>query len=137
MPQAGKFWTKSDDPNYTKFGSFWQKSGYYVNHFWYIVSAILKQVLHVKQIMMLKSIEHKASIFHYSKNTVTLQTKLKVELNMGISHVCFETVRTLKYITLSLISNSTKPNNSNYLILIQCGLGTFYSSKLYELWIHL
>ena len=36
-----------------KIGIFWQKPGYYVNHFWYTVSAILKEVLYVKQIMML------------------------------------------------------------------------------------
>ena len=39
-------WTKSDDPNHTKFGSFWQKPVYYVNLFWKIASAILKEVLH-------------------------------------------------------------------------------------------
>ena len=49
----------------------------------HIVSAILKGVLLVKPIMMLKSIYHKAFIFHYSKNydSMTTQTKFKVELN--------------------------------------------------------
>ena len=40
----------------------------------------------------------KASIFHYSKNnsSLTLQTKFKVELNIGELTSLFETVRTLK-----------------------------------------
>ena len=61
------------------FDIFDKKHAYYVNHFWYIAGAILKEVLHVKQIMMLRV------IFHYSKNydSLTLQTKFKVILNMG------------------------------------------------------
>ena len=41
---------------------------------------------------------HKASIIHYFKNygSLTLQTKFKVELNMGDLTSFFETVRTLK-----------------------------------------
>ena len=58
----------------------------YVNHFRNITSAILKQVLHVKQLMMLRLfiIILKAFIFHYSKNhgSLTLEIKLEVELNM-------------------------------------------------------
>ena len=31
------------DPNYTKVGAFWQKTGFY-NHFWQRVDAILEDV---------------------------------------------------------------------------------------------
>ena len=96
LPQAGKIWLKSDNVNYTKCGSFWQKLVYYVNHFWNIVSTILTEVLQVKQLMMLR-VNHKSSIFHYPKNygCLTIGIKFEVDLNMGDLKCLFETVCTL------------------------------------------
>ena len=71
---------------------------YYVSHFWNIAGAILKEVLHVKQLIMLRFIYYKASIFHYFRNhhSLTLQSKFKVELSMGDLPHLFRTVHTLK-----------------------------------------
>ena len=44
LPLACEIWTKSNDPNYPKFGGFRQKVVYHVNHFSHIVGAILKEV---------------------------------------------------------------------------------------------
>ena len=75
---------------------FDKKPAYYVNHFWYIVSAILKEVLHVKQITMLRIFIIKFPSFIIPKNygSLTLQAKFKVELNMGDLTCFFETVCT-------------------------------------------
>ena len=64
---------------------FDKKRGYYVNYFWYLVSAILNDVLHVKQIIIPKIMV----VWHF-------KTKFNVELNMGDLTSLFEIVRTLK-----------------------------------------
>ena len=71
----------------------------YVNHLWYIVSAILKEVLHVKQIMMLRVFIVRLPSFIIPKIVVIWHFKwsLKLIQTWAISHVLFETVRTLKY----------------------------------------
>ena len=59
-----KFEQKSDDSNNTKFWAFWPKVVYHVNHF-----AILKDVS-VSEII--KIMNQKTSIIHYSKNNSIL-----------------------------------------------------------------
>ena len=45
VPHASEIWTKSYGPNYTKFWAFWQeKTGFFKNHFWQSVDAILEDV---------------------------------------------------------------------------------------------
>ena len=91
LPQADKIWTKSDDPiilSTQKLDLFDKNLYIYVNQFLkYIVSAILKEVLHVKQILMLRVfIIRLPSSFTIPRITVvslSLETKFKIELNMG------------------------------------------------------
>ena len=44
VPRASEIWTKSYGPNYTKFWAFWQTAGFFENHFWQSVDAILEDV---------------------------------------------------------------------------------------------
>ena len=44
VPHASEIWTKSYGPNYTKFWAFWQKTGFFKNHFWQSIDAILEDV---------------------------------------------------------------------------------------------
>ena len=69
-PQEGEIRTKSDDPNYTKFGAFRQKVVYHVNHFWNVVGAILKEFLKVKQLKNAKLWIKRLSSFIIPKITV-------------------------------------------------------------------
>ena len=76
---------------------FDKKPGYCVTHFWHIVSAILEEVLHVNEIMMLSVFSLKLLAFIIPKHygSLTLQSKFTVELNMDDLTCIFETVRTL------------------------------------------
>ena len=50
LPQAGEIWSKSDDPNYTKFWAFLQqKAVSHVNHSDIWLASFLKRFLQVKQ----------------------------------------------------------------------------------------
>ena len=82
LQQAGKIWTDSDDLNYTNLDLCDKTPAYYFNHFWYIVSAIFKRGAACETKMYLKSIYHKASIFHNSKkySSLTLETKFMGDL---------------------------------------------------------
>ena len=86
LPQAGKIWAKSNDRKCTKFGSFWQKKNpvynYYVYYFWNIASSILKEILHVKQSMMLKSFIMRLPFFIIPKITVVWHLKLSLEFRI-------------------------------------------------------
>ena len=64
MPQAGKIWTKSDNPNKMKCSAFGQKG---VIYFWQSVDAILEDVYVAEAIVWFKNINQKTSIFLCSK----------------------------------------------------------------------
>ena len=83
------------------FDLFWQKPLYYVN-----ISILKSLKRHFERGSACQtnndaqSISHKASIFHYSKKITLVwhfKPSLKLNYTWVISHVFFETVRTLKF----------------------------------------
>ena len=73
------------------------KSVDFVSHFWKITSATLKEVLHVKQLMMLRLFIIRLPSFIIPKTTVVWHWKasLKLTYTWAISQVFFETGHTL------------------------------------------
>ena len=65
-PHAGKIWTKSYGPNYTKFGAFWQKM---VNNFWQSVDAILEDVSVTETVVWAKILIQRLLSFSVPKIT--------------------------------------------------------------------
>ena len=57
LPQAGEIWSKSDDPNYTKFWAFLQKAVSNVKHSDISLAPFWKRFLQVKQF-------HDAKVFN-------------------------------------------------------------------------
>ena len=96
--QAGEIWSKSDDPNYTKFWAFLQKAVSNVKHSDILLAPFWKRFLQVKQFHDAKVFNTRLPSFLIPKNygSLTHETRIKDAVNMEDLICLLATVRTLK-----------------------------------------
>ena len=75
FPQAGKIWSKSDDPNYTKFWASLQKAVSRVKHFEISLAPFWKRFLQLKQFHDAKVFNTRLQSFVIPKITIVWHMK--------------------------------------------------------------
>ena len=75
MPQAGEIWSKSDDPNYTKFSAFLQKAVSHVKHSDISLPPFWERFLQVQQFHDAKVFNTRLPSFVIPKITVVWHMK--------------------------------------------------------------